>query len=366
MARALLIFMALLVAGCSAPPAPTATPQPPAVLPSPPLSLASPDLPPTRLQGIDLASRSTDDLVAGGSYFNNRGEFKQAAQCLAWAVHRGADQRYNLACSLSRAGDLEAAFYWLQQAALEEGVSAAYADDDPDLAGLRSDPRWRQVEPFLQACTEYYSRQGEMRVSLIVPEGYDPGQPITTVVGLHGLGGSQEFVNDFYQPLADRLGLAFVGVSGSHPLGPRKFSWSEDREQDHRHVQKALESMHDKLTVRSGATLLFGFSQGAQMAFELAATHPESYRGALCLSPGRLQKSELPPGGKPNRGQRYLLTAGAEEHPTTLASVDQDASWAKQAGVEVKVKLYPGVSEHAFPADFAEKLPDWLNWLQHK
>lgn len=366
MVRALLLFVALLTVSCSAPPAPTPTASAPAALPSPPLGLASPALPPAKLEGIDLASKTSDDLAAGGSYFINRGDYKQAAQCLAWAVHRGADERYNLACSLARAGDVEAAFYWLQQAALGEGVSAEHADEDPDLSSLRSDPRWRQVEPFLQACSNYYAHQDLLQVSLVLPEGYDPTHPIRTVVGLHGLGGSQDFVNDFYQPVSDRLGLAFVGVSGSRPLGPRKYSWSEDPEQDHRHVQKALESLHDRLTVKPGATLLFGFSQGGQMAFELAATHPETYRGALCMSPGRLQKGDLPAGGKPNRGQRYLFLAGDEEHPSTLATLEQDADWVRQAGAEARVKLYPGVSEHAFPADFEEKLPGWLSWLQHK
>jgi predicted esterase len=336
--------------------------------PTPPLQLAAPPLPGKDLGEVDLSSVSAQELAEGGSLFIAEGRWDEAARCLAWAVSRGADQRYNLACALARNNQLEAAFYWLQKAALEEGVDADWAKRDPDLAHLRSDPRWSQVGPFLGACNAYYAQQDLLRVSCVVPEGYDPAQPIVTVVGLHGLGGDEAFINENYQALSNRLGVAFAGVSGTRALGPQSYSWSEDREQDHRQVQRGLQALKQKLTPGQGSIVLFGFSQGGQMAFELAAAYPESYVGALSMSPGLRDDGELSgltasPG---NKRQRFILVAGEEEHPGTVACARADADWARRAGAQAKLKLYPKVSQHAFPPDFQEAFPGWLDWLQGK
>lgn len=52
---------------------------------------------------------------------------------------------YSLACGLALAGDRDGAFEYLHKA-----VAAGYADrrtlqDDPDLDGIREDPRFEQV-----------------------------------------------------------------------------------------------------------------------------------------------------------------------------------------------------------------------------
>lgn len=366
----ILLLCALLALSCGQPPKPS----PPASqaasqqAPAPPLKLTKPPLPPKQLVGIDLSQLDANELSQGGAYFIGRGQWEKAAQSLSWAVHRGADQRYNLACALSRDGQLEAAFYWLQNAALEEGVDAEWALGDADLENLRADPRWTKVGPFLQAMNADFRTRDMLKVNTVLPQGHDPKQPIVTVVGLHGLGGDQDFVDDGFQDLADELGVAFVGLSGTYPRGPKSFSWSEDRELDQQRVQRALESVKDKLTPKQGEILLFGFSQGGQMAFELAAAHPDLYRGALAMSPGKKDDRALT-GLKASAGskkQRFILLAGENEHPQTVEHARADAEWARKAGAQVKLKFYEGISEHAFPPDFVEQFPAWLGWLQGK
>ena len=360
-----LLFLALLLVGCSTPPTPAPTPtRQAAAKPATPLALESPPAPSKMLDDLDLTTLSAGELSGGGFQLLQSDKPRSAAQAFYFAVQKGSDDRYNLACALARAHQVEAAFYWLQSAAAEEGVDADWAAEDPDLETLRADKRWAEVAAYLHAYNEYFAHQEMLRTVLIRPEGYDPEKPIVTVVGLHGLGGSETFVNDGFQELADRSGLAFVGVSGTKPLGPKSCSWSEDRELDHQQVQKALASLKGKL--RPGPIILFGFSQGAQMAFELAAAHPDVYAGAISLSPGLRNDSKLAglqaqPG---NRKQHFVLVAGAKEHPHTVAHVRDDAKWARAAGAEVQEKLYPGISEHAFPPDFAEAFPKWLELLR--
>lgn len=351
----LLCLVALLAFACSAPPtSPAAGP------PLPPLTV-EPFPEPAR---GDLASLPPDELSAGGLRLLQQGRPAEAAQVLYFAVKQGADDRYNLACALARANEVDPAFYWLQRAAAEEGVDSEWAQQDSDLDNLRADPRWSQVADYLRAYNEYFAHQDVLRTVLIVPAGYAPDKPIVTLVGMHGLGGSEAFVHEDYRLWAERLNVAFVGLSGTRPLGPKSCSWSEDRELDHAQVQKALASLQGRL--EPGKVLLFGFSQGAQMAFELAAAHPDRYAGAIVMSPGKRGTGGLE-GLKAragNQDQRFVLVSGAEEHPGTVAQVREDASWARAGGAEVKEKLYPGVSEHAFPPDFTDAFPDWVRWLE--
>ena len=52
---------------------------------------------------------------------------------------------YNTACAYARAGQKDAAFEWLQKARAAGFDLKKYLDDDEDLAGLRSDPRFREL-----------------------------------------------------------------------------------------------------------------------------------------------------------------------------------------------------------------------------
>ncbi len=268
--------------------------------------------------------------------------------------------RYNLACYLTLSGNKDQAFYFLQEAILLEGVDPVLAGQDPDLVALRSDRRWPAVATYLKEVQAGWLTRKVLKTSLILPSSYVKGQPIPVIIGLHGLGGNESFIGVSYQDYADRLGVAFVGVSGSQSLGPKAFRWSEDSQRDHIQVQDALKSLAKRVTPAKGRTVLFGFSQGAEMAFEIAASHPDLYRGAICLSPGRssvggpLAKADL-------SGQRYLFVAGAGEHKDTLKYTQGGAQWARQAGAQVELKIYENVNSHGFPPDFANRFGSWLN-----
>lgn len=359
--KRLLLLLALWACGCSAPPSPVASSSP-AGLPSPALQLAEPARAPAEFEGVKLAALDAETLAAEG-HDRLRTRPAEAALLLTAAVEKGAAYRYNLACAEALAGQVDASLYWLQEAARKDGVDPEWAGQDPDLELLRKDGRWPKMEAYLRACADYFGQQDVLRVVTVLPKGYDPAKPITVLVGMHGLGADESFVGPSFQELADRHGLAFVGLNGTRPLGPTSFSWTEDVELDHRHVQRALLSVKDRL--KPGVVVLFGFSQGAQMAFEVAAAHPESYRGALAMSPGVKKQNPLE-GVKPREGskkQRFYLTAGEEEHSDTLACVRADEQWARKARAEVKSELYPGVYEHSFPPDFEKKFPEWVRWL---
>jgi predicted esterase len=315
------------------------------------------------LEATDLSTLGAEQLHGMSSELYNQGDNSSAAVVGQWAVHKGADGRYNLACYLALCGQIEPSFYFLQEAARLEGVDPGWAAEDPDLKSLRKDPRWSSVDAYLQELRSYWATQKVLKTSLIAPQNLPRERPIPVVVWLHGMGANESIAADGYQALADEMGIAFVGVSGTIPLGPKAFRWSEDLERDGQQVRAALDSLSDKLTPAPGKTVLFGFSQGAQLAFALSIKHPDLYCGAIALSPGWLAEVSAPSEGSSNAKQRYVLVAGAGEHPDTVALTRQDALWCKERKAEARVEIIADLASHAFPPDFFTQFGPWLAWV---
>ena len=349
--------------GASSPGTTSATSAQPGVLPTPPLNLPEPPRP------DDATIPQTDGLSpsALASQLAAQRDYAGAVRQQYRAVLKDNEGAYNLACYLAQAGQVDAAFYWLQKAALDEGVDGPWAEQDGDLAPLRSDPRWAQVSPFLAACNAYWLTSGEAEVALTVPTGYRPGTPIPAAIYLHGMGANPEEVEGpLYQRLADELNTAIVGVSGTKPRGRRGFVWSEDVDADDRQIQLALDSLADQLTIRPGSLVTFGFSQGGQMAFEVAFRHPEKYRGAIVMSPGTTKAINFAglTSTAGNRAQGFVLRCGAQEHPGNIANTQADAGFARNAGARIDLELSSGVSAHSFPPDFGDAFAGWVRFIR--
>src|SRR5262249_49493367 len=143
-------------------------------------------------------------------------DYPRAAVYQYWYVQKSKTGQYNLACFLAQTGQTDPAFYWLQVAALEEGVDAQHAQRDEDLDSLRRDPRWGAVRQFLVDCNRYFESAPLAHNAVVLPKGYQHGTPIPAVLWLHGLGSRPEdFVNRSGQEYADKLNVALIGVSGT-------------------------------------------------------------------------------------------------------------------------------------------------------
>src|SRR5262249_4066280 len=218
--------------------------------------------------------------------------------------------QYNLACFLARTGQTDPAFYWLQLAAIEEGVDSQHAQIDEDLISLRRDSRWEEVRQYLEDCNRYFESAPIARTAVILPKDYQKGTPIPAVLWLHGLGSRPEyFINHGCQEYADELNVALIGARGTKRIGPRSFVWAEDPEKDARRLRDALAEVSDRVTVKKGYVITLGFSQGAQVGLDVAVRYPEEYAGSIVLSPGAqprlddVQPSQLPAGRRNIRGK---------------------------------------------------------------
>ena len=292
-----------------------------------------------------------------------RGDYAAAVPLEHWAMQKGLDGgHYDLACYYGRSADVAASLYWLQRAGLEEGVDPKWAGEDADLEPVRRDSRWPALSKFLFQCADHWEKTGHTATVLILPKKYTKDRPITLLVGLHGLGHNPAGFMEGYQTDADDLNVAFVGVSGTLARGKNRFAWSHDHAKNAARLDAALQEIADRATVQPGNIILFGFSQGAQVAAELAARDPKRYAGAIVLSPGGLPSpdssvfgSQCPPGLCP--GGRRPRTAGQRPAYRGIRSA------VSRRCAQVRHKEYAGVAQYALPTDYFEVLPEWIDFI---
>jgi len=339
-------------------------PDPPS-LPASELVIAEPVQPSAILDGNDVRTSDPTGLHGMAYRYASERANEKAAQCQYWVVRATDEGRYDLACWESLAGKVEAAMYWLQEAGRREGVSTKWAQIDPDLENVREDSRWPKLLIFLRECEGYWRVAGPKQNTLIVPEGYDGRAELTLVVWLHGMGGNPGDRDSEFQSLANSHQIAFVGVSGTIPTGKTKFAWADVAEEDYERVRLTLAEARGRICWREGTAVALGFSQGAMVGLEVAVRHPEVFAGAITVSAGTgspvqldavLDKAAL-------HRQGFVIVCGAKEDRWRVERSEELVRWLETATGNVLKPAYPNHATHAFPADFAERFPEWLVFI---
>jgi predicted esterase len=88
------------------------------------------------------------------------------------------------------------------------------------------------------------------------------------------------------QKHADALGAVIIGFPATTDLGDDTQQWSEEPMADHAYIQSRLKEIGLSVKLDLSRVALFGFSQGAMVAADLATQYPDSYLGAIMMSPG--------------------------------------------------------------------------------
>jgi predicted esterase len=347
----------VLVGAQKPPPSPQSKPIPPLAMPVPPA-------PPAKYKGDDLEGQEDQLLETMAETAKRRKDYEGAAIYQYWHVKKSDSGHYKLACYLARSGKIDAAFYWLQKAAAEERFSLARAEGDEDLTKLRTDERWQKISTYLDQCEEHFWTNPTRITILKVPKGYQKGRPIAAVIWMHGVRSwPGDFVNEDSQAFADQLDIALIGVSGSSQLGTRIFHWGGFRSDTLKRIREALNEVADRVTLKKGCLIAFGFSQGAQSALELAVDQPEEYAGSIVLSPGSYSALDSIKPSPLLKQRGFVIAYGEEEAKGILELSKEDGDWLRKANAQLIYKPYPNQAEHTFPQDFAERFPEWVKFV---
>jgi len=128
-------------------------------------------------------------------------------------------------------------------------------------------------------------------VLLKLPNDYDPKKTYPLIVGLHGYGGTMAGLTSAFDGLRDQpVLLAFL--QGEYRREGGGWSWyvmTEDRtvweKVDELAVARVVEAIQEIKSVYSvGKISVFGFSQGASMAYLVGLLHPALISGIAAVS----------------------------------------------------------------------------------
>jgi len=138
---------------------------------------------------------------------------------------------------------------------------------------------------------------------------------------------------------ADAIGAVIVGFPATTDLGDGTQQWSEEPVADHAYIQARLKQIEKLANLDLKRVALFGFSQGAMVAADLATLYPESYLGAILMSPGGMGAPKASDSKTPrHRWQVYFCLCGADEDEgnVQLTKLYCSAS-AENAGLRIEL-----------------------------
>lgn len=353
----------LLLAACSdeasSPAAPVEAPAP-TTLPAPPFALEA--KPPAGWDKWDGSQIPATMLEETADRYAREGKWLNASlvQYQFLQTPGRTHGRYNLACYLSRAGDLDGSIYWLQQAVIEEGVDAAWAAQDPDLIPLHADPRWPALQQHLQDAQRYWAERGAPVTKVFVPQGATGPQP--TLVLLHGIASEPGNIYSAMIPGVWANPVAMVSASGTYARGPHTWLWAEDVAKDGARIDAALAEAKSQLVVDPAHTALVGFSQGGLVALDLLSSTPEKYSGVVAFSPGGTTLGQFERTSASLAGKHVVIVVGDAEEAANVQLAERAAKAMERKGADVLLRITPAQKNHSLPLDFSAKFGGWAKF----
>jgi len=195
----------------------------------------------------------------------------------------------------------------------------------------------------------------------LLPKSWDHRSPLPVAIWLHGYGAnpSRLITDAFYQEAADKLLIAVVGVPATREVGKDSFIWSDLPEFDLAQVEKSLAESHRVTGATFTRKALFGFSQGAVVAAELAARYPDEFDGAIVLSPGADVFPLEFDATKASSDQHYFISVGAQEAAGNTSLARRYRDLLVKLGAKVVYFEVPGMKKHDRPPGCPEKFASW-------
>jgi predicted esterase len=189
------------------------------------------------------------------------------------------------------------------------------------------------------------------------------GTPIEQATGvlilLHGRGGSAEDMIGLGRALTiDRLALLAPQAPG-HTWYP--YSFLAPRQQNEPYLSSALKQVEAALAKATSAGLaisqvaLCGFSQGACLATEFVARHPQRYAGLLAFTGGLIGPLEEPISLTGDlAGTPVLLSSGDPDPHVPWKRVQQSGELLTSIGGQVMLQRFPGRPHTILPEEIEQ------------
>jgi pimeloyl-ACP methyl ester carboxylesterase len=280
---------------------------------------------------------------------------------------------YNIACAQARLGRRDEAFKSLAKAVALGYDDPAHMREDPDLEGLRGDPRFEALAAKAREAETKgdYDRGAEMpgvrtvegfpegglRFRLRMPPGAMAERPCRLVVWLHPAGGAMNDTVEGLVPMLHERGWALLVFT------QKNFAyWTEG---DGRRLRRTLPEVAKVPGLDARRPVLFGYSAGGQMALELYRDKPGDFGGLVldAAYPIRTEGGRItlaaPPADAAAKDVPIYALVGTRDGGSVLWN-RAETSW-REAGVPLSVEYVAGKG-HAWLVGKAQaaRIGSWL------
>jgi len=201
----------------------------------------------------------------------------------------------------------------------------------------------------------------------VLTQGAPLDQAKAAMIMLHGRGGSAEDILGLVQEF-DQPGFVYLAPqAANHTWYPNRFIAPIASNEPW--FSSAIATVANLLArintagIAAEKTLLLGFSQGACLALEFAARHPQRYGGVIGLSGALIENGDKPRiyEGSLVNTPIFLGCSDVDFH-IPKQRVEQSAVILQKLGAAVTMRLYPGM-EHTVSRDEIDFIKEMMRGL---
>lgn len=182
----------------------------------------------------------------------------------------------------------------------------------------------------------------------VLASGPRPEDAASTLILIHGRGGSAESMLSLYDSLSLSNVSALVPQAAQHTWYP--LSFLAPLEKNEPYLGSALQKIESIVSdliergVSSRRIAILGFSQGACLALEFAARHPRKYGAIISLTGGLIGPPDTSRNYKGSlEGTPVFLGSGDPDPHVPYQRVIETKEILEELGAAVELRRYPGM-----------------------
>ncbi|MCA6067954.1 dienelactone hydrolase family protein [Chryseobacterium sp. RG1] len=182
-------------------------------------------------------------------------------------------------------------------------------------------------------------------------------KPVLLIL-MHGFGANEEDL----LPLADSFPENYIVITPQAPykIGDQNYQWytsekdadggfggkKEELTASITKIKNLVKSLQEKYNVKADKTFIGGFSQGANMSYELGLTSPSLFRGIAVLS-GTIFNTLKETEDKTKAGSLKIFIAhGEQDNRIPLTEAESSKKWLDAHQYQSEFHIYKGMSHY--------------------
>jgi predicted esterase len=268
------------------------------------------------------------------------------------------------ACMSGRLNDKTGALTVLNTA-IDAGLwYPEYYWTDDDLTVLRGDPDFERLKAISVERHTEAQKSSKPELTVFVP---DEKKHLPLLIALHGNNGNIEQSETAWNS-AMSAGWILALPQSSQISAPNAFIWNDTAVADRELLAHYDTVCHQYGPIDTQHLILGGFSMGGETVIRAALQGLLPTRGFIAVTPGG-PLTQNPESWKPiieaaqDKKVRGVFIIGGKD--AAYQQTRELAQMLNDTGIECQVLDYPEMG-HTFPPDFAERLPELLNFIAGK